>query len=108
MRAIYEVANRKHRIAYLLGYQCGLTPSDVVKITWNNLNIDFDTEERDFIPIDHTRNKTGEEGTIVLNPDLLHELRNEWLDQGKPDEGYILNFRGNKLQRARRFLYYET
>ena len=98
MRAIYEVANRKHRIAYLLGYQCGLTPTDVVKITWNNLNIDFESEERGFIPIDHTRNKTGEEGTIVLNPDLMHELRNEWIDQGKPEEGYILNFRGGKLQ----------
>ncbi len=98
MRAIYEVANRKHRIAYLLGYQCGLPPTDVVKITWANLNIDFDTEKRDFIPIDHTRNKTGEGGTIVLNPDLLHELRNEWVDRGKPDTGYILNFRGNKLQ----------
>lgn len=98
MRAIYEVANRKHRIAYLLGYQCGLTPTDVVKITWNNLNVDFDTEKRDYIPIDHTRNKTGEEGTIVLSPDIIHELKNEWLDQGKPEEGYILNFRGAKLQ----------
>jgi len=98
IRAIYEVANRKHRIAYLMGYQCGLAPTDVVKITWANLNIDFDTEQRDFIPIDHTRNKTDEEGTIVLNPDLLHELKNEWVDQGKPDTGHILNFRGNKLQ----------
>ncbi len=98
MRAIYEVANRKHRVAYLLGYQCGLSPSDTVKLTWNNLNIDFDSEIRDFIPIDHTRNKTGEEGTIVLSPDLLHELRNEWVDQGKPEEGYILNYRGAKLQ----------
>lgn len=98
MRGIYEVASRIHRIAYLFGYQCGLTHTDVVKISWNNLNIDFDTDERDFVPVDHTRNKTGEKGTIVLNSDLLHELKNKWLDQGKPEDGCILNFRGTKLQ----------
>ncbi len=98
IRAIYEAADRKTRIALLFGYQCGLAPVDVVKLTWSNLSIDFDKEERDFIPIEHHRSKTGEKGEIIINPDLMYLLSGEWLSQGKPTKGYILNYRGEEIQ----------
>jgi integrase len=98
IRAIYAIADRKTRIALLLGYQAGLAPVDCLKLTWSNLNIDFDTEDRDFISLEHHRSKTGVQGEIILNPDLLYILKAEWIAQRKPDEGYILQYRGAPLQ----------
>ena len=97
IRAIYGVADRKTRIALLFGYQCGLAPVDCVKLTWSNLNIDFDKETRKFIPLEHYRSKTGEKGEIIINPDLFHVLKGEWTAQGKPTQGYILHYRGEEL-----------
>lgn len=98
IKAIYSVMDRKARISLLLGYQSGLAPVDTVKLTWTNLNVDFDNNALEFIPIDHNRSKTGEEGTIILNPDIIHILKAEWTDQGKPKTGHILNYRGEPLQ----------
>jgi len=102
IKKMYAVADRKTRIALLFGYQCGLAPTDVIKLTWANLNIDYENEEREFIPVDHTRNKTGEQGTIIINPDLLRILKGEWVEQGRPDEGHILNYRGEPIKHSYR------
>ena len=92
VRLILDLSSNTESLAILLGYQAGLLPSDIVSLTWDRLNIDFMTETRDFIHVENMREKTGAVHVFILNPDLLHFLRSEWVEQGKPDTGYV--FRG--------------
>jgi len=94
LRLIIELAPNHQTLAILFGYQCGLAPSDIVSLTWERLNIDFETEKRDFIHVENQREKTGALHVFILNPDLLHYLRSHWIDAGKPSSGWI--FEGYK------------
>jgi hypothetical protein len=79
-------------LAILLGYQAGLLPSDIVSLTWDRLNLDFSKEVREFIHVENMRDKTGAVHVFILNPDLLYFLRVQWVEQGKPETGWV--FRG--------------
>ena len=91
IRLILELASNQQKLAILLGYQCGLLPSDIVSLTWEKLNLDWD-DERDFIHVENMREKTGAKHVFVLNPDLFHYLRAHWVDIEKPESGWV--FRG--------------
>ena len=84
IRLILELANNQQKLAILFGYQCGLLPSDIVSLTWDRLNLDWD-DERDFIHVENMREKTGAKHVFILNPDLFHYLRTHWVDSEKPD-----------------------
>jgi len=73
----------------LFGYQCGLVPADIVTLTWERMNLDFETDQREFIYVENVRKKTGALHVFVLNPDLLHYLKAHWLDSGKPTSGWV-------------------
>lgn len=88
-RAIFEVTDLKGKVSTLLGYQCGLATGDVAKISWNNLNIDFGKENREFIHVVQAREKTNVKHLIVLGPDLLYNLKQLWMRQDKPKSGYL-------------------
>jgi len=94
MRLIIELGNNQQTLAILFGYQCGLVPADIVTLTWERLNLDFETEQRDFIYVENVREKTGALHVFVLNPDLLHYLKAHWTDSGKPTSGWV--FQGYK------------
>ena len=94
VKLILELANNTESLAILLGYQAGLLLSDIVSLTWDRLNIDFMNEERSFIHVDNVREKTKALHVFILNPDLLHFLRNQWIEQDRPDSGWV--FRGYK------------
>jgi len=94
LRLIIELADNQQASAILFGYQCGLTPSDVVSLTWDRLNIDFEQEKREFIHVEAVRDKTGVDHVIILNPDILHFLKAHWLASEKPSTGWI--FEGYK------------
>ncbi len=94
VRLILDLANNVESLAILLGYQAGLLPSDIVSLTWDRLNIDFETETREFIHVENMREKTGALHVFILNPDLLHFLRIQWVEQGKPETGWV--FQGYK------------
>jgi integrase len=89
VRLILDLASHTESLAILLGYQAGLLPSDIVSLTWDRLNIDFETETRDFIHVENMRDKTKAVHVFILNPDLLHFLRSQWIEQGKPDTGWV-------------------
>jgi len=90
IRLILELANNQQKLAILLGYQCGLLPSDIISLTWEKLNLDWD-DERDFIHVENMREKTGAKHVFVLNPDLFHYLRAHWVDFEKPDSGWVFS-----------------
>jgi len=94
IRLIIDLASHTESLAILLGYQAGLLPSDIVSLTWDRLNIDFETETRDFVHVENMRDKTKAVHVFILNPDLLHFLRSQWIEQGKPDTGWV--FKGYK------------
>jgi integrase len=94
IKLILELANNTESLAILLGYQAGLSPSDIVSLTWDILNIDFENEERNFIHVKNIREKTKALHVFILNPDLLHFLRNQWIEQNKPESGWV--FKGYK------------
>ena len=94
VRLILDLASNLESLAILLGYQAGLLPSDIVTLTWERLNLDLDNEERDFIHVENMRDKTGALHVFILNPDLLHFIRIQWIEQGKPDGGWV--FKGYK------------
>ena len=96
IRLIIELAPNHQTLAILFGYQCGLVPSDIVSLTWERLNIDFENEKREFIHVENQREKTGALHVFILNPDILHYLRAHWIDMGKPSSGWI--FEGYKGQ----------
>ena len=112
VRAIIELANNVDRLAITLSYQTGLMPIDIVGLTWTQLNIDFNTEVRDFVYVENTRQKTHALHLIVLSPDALAGLKAEWIAQGEPTTGYVFQSRknpGKPLQSqsiARRFKDY--
>lgn len=89
MRLVIELGANHQTLAILFGYQCGLVPADIVSLTWERLNIDFDTEEREFIHVENQREKTGALHIFILNPDLLHYLKAHWIDSGKPSSGWV-------------------
>ena len=89
MRLIIELGNNQQTLAVLFGYQCGLVPADIVTLTWERLNLDFESEQRDFVYVENVREKTGALHVFILNPDLLHYLKAQWLDSGKPTSGWI-------------------
>ena len=89
MRLIIELGNNQQTLSILFGYQCGLVPADIVSLTWERLNLDFETEQRDFIYVENVREKTGALHVFVLNPDLLHYLKAHWTDSGKPTSGWV-------------------
>jgi integrase len=98
VRAVIELSKNYESVAYLLGFQCGLLPSDITNLTWDKIAIDFDNNERDFVHVENTREKTGATHIFVITPDILHFLKNVWLEQGKPTEGYIFTGNtGNKM-----------
>ncbi|MCW4048856.1 MAG: site-specific integrase [Candidatus Bathyarchaeota archaeon] len=98
IRLIIELATNQQTLAILLGYPCGLVPADVVSLTWDRLNIDFEKEKREFIHVENVREKTGALHVFVLNPDLLHYLRAQWIDAGKPVTGWIFKgYKGNSM-----------
>lgn len=90
IRLILELANNQQKLAILLGYQCGLLPSDIISLTWERLNLDWD-DERDFIHVENMREKTGAKHVFVLNPDLLHYLRLHWVDIEMPNSGWVFS-----------------
>jgi integrase len=94
VRLILDLSSNLESLAILLGYQAGLLPTDIIGLTWDRLNIDFDSEERDFIHVENVRDKTGALHVFILNPDLLYFLRTQWIDQDKPTGGWI--FKGYK------------
>ena len=89
MRLIIELGNNQQTLAILFGYQCGLVPADIVSLSWERLNLDFETEQRDFIYVENVREKTGALHVFVLNPDLLHYIKAHWVDSDKPTSGWI-------------------
>jgi integrase/FtsZ-binding cell division protein ZapB len=98
IRLIIELAPNHQTLTILFGYQCGLTPSDIVSLTWERLNIDFENEKRDFIHVENQREKTGALHVFILNPDLLHYLRAHWTDTGKPSSGWIFEgYKGSSM-----------
>ncbi len=104
VRQIVKVADRRARIAILMGYQAGLAPVDIAKLSWANLSLDFEgiaqkPSYEQFSYVEHERSKTSESGIIVISPDLFAFLYAEWLDQGKPtDSTRIINYRGEPIQ----------
>lgn len=98
IRLIIELAPKHQTLAILLGYQCGLAPSDIVSLTWERLNLYFETEKRDFIHVENQREKTGALHVFILNPDILHYLRAHWIDLGKPSSGWIFEgYKGHSM-----------
>ncbi len=98
MRLIIELGNNQQTLAILFGYQCGLVPADIVTLTWERLNIDFESEEREFIHVENVREKTGALHVFILNPDLLHYLRAHWIDMGKPSSGWVFEgYKGSSM-----------
>lgn len=98
MRLIIELAPNHQTLAILLGYQCGLAPSDIVSLTWERLNIDFENEKREFIHVENQREKTGALHVFILNPDILHYLRSHWIDMGKPSSGWVFEgYKGSSM-----------
>ena len=98
MRLIIELGNNQQTLAILFGYQCGLVPADIVTLTWDRLNIDFEFEEREFIHVENVREKTGALHVFILNPDLLHYLRAHWIDTGKPTSGWVFEgYKGSSM-----------
>ncbi|MCK4583423.1 tyrosine-type recombinase/integrase [Candidatus Bathyarchaeota archaeon] len=98
MRLIIELGNNQQTLAILFGYQCGLVPADIVSLTWERLNIDFESEEREFIHVENVREKTGALHVFILNPDLLHYLRAQWIDTGKPRSGWVFEgYKGSSM-----------
>ena len=98
IRLIIELAPNHQTLAILLGYQCGLAPSDIVSLTWERLNLYFETEKRDFIHVENQREKTGALHVFILNPDILHYLRAHWIDLGKPSSGWIFEgYKGHSM-----------
>ena len=93
VKAIIELSKNYEAVAYLLGFQCGLLPSDITNLTWDKIAIDFENKERDFVHVENTREKTGATHIFIITPDILHFLKNVWIEQGKPTEGYV--FTGN-------------
>ena len=53
-------------------------------LTWERLNLDWETVQRGFVYVENVREKTGALHVFVLNPDLLHYLKAHWVDLGKP------------------------
>lgn len=100
IKSIYHASDLRGKTALLFGCQNGLINSDVVKITWNKLNLNWDDIDyyTDFYVVDHKRVKTDVEGKMVLGPDLLYDLKQLWLQNDKPSSGYVLNYRGSKLK----------
>ncbi|MBU1037416.1 hypothetical protein KKF32_05365 [Patescibacteria group bacterium] len=100
IKSIYHASDQRGKIAILLGCQNGLTNSDTVKITWDKLNLNWDGVDfyTDFYVVDHKRVKTDVSGKMVLGPDMLYNLKQLWLQNDKPNSGYVLNYRGNKLK----------
>lgn len=89
MRLIIELGNNQQTLAILFGYQCGLVPADIVSLTWERLNLDFESEQRDFVYVENVREKTGALHVFIVNPDLLHYLKAHWLDSGRPSSGWV-------------------
>jgi len=89
IRLIIELAPNHQTLAILFGYQCGLSPTDIVSLTWENLNIDFETEQREFIHVDNTRDKSDIDHVFIINPDLFNYLKARWIDSEKPTSGWI-------------------
>ncbi len=111
VRLIVQQANVIDSLAITISYQTGLMPVDIVGLTWNQINIDFENEVRDFVFVESIRQKTKALHLIVLSPDVLHLLKAEWMAQGKPTEGYVFTGQvaGTALQSqsiARRFKDY--
>jgi integrase len=92
VQLILQLANRTDNLAIILSYQTGLMPVDIVGLTWNQINIDFENEIRDFVFVENVRQKTKALHLIVLSPDAIAGLKSEWVAQGKPTTGYV--FRG--------------
>ena len=98
VRLIIELAPNHQTLAILLGYQCGLLPSDIISLTWERLNIDFENEKREFIHVENQREKTGALHVFILNPDLLHYLKAHWTDMGKPLSGWVFEgYKGSNM-----------
>ena len=90
IKEMFSIADLETRTAILLGYHNGLNTGDVAKITWSNINLDFDDIDiNGFYHLEHMRGKTGVEHIIVAGPDLLYCLKSIWIAQGKPTEGYV-------------------
>jgi len=106
MRLIIELGNNQQTLMTLFGYQCGLVPADIVSLTWERLNIDLETEQRDFIYVENVREKTGALHVFILNPDLLHYLKAHWLDSGKPSSGWIFEGYQGTSMTPRNLNYY--
>ena len=106
MRLIIELADNQQALAILFGYHCGLTPTDVVSLTWDRLNVDFEHEKREFIHVEAVRDKTGVDHVIILNPDLLHFLKSHWMAQDKPVTGWIFEGYNDTAMNRRNLNYF--
>ena len=90
LREIYAVADSETRCALLWGYHNGLNTGDVAKLTWKNINLNFDEINiNEFYYLEHMRSKTGVEHIVVCGPDLLYCLKSMWIAQGRPKDGYL-------------------
>ena len=89
VRLILQQANKQDTLAIMLCYQTGMMPVDIVGLTWNQINMHFDNEVRDFVFVENVRQKTKALHLIILSPDVLTALKAEWLAQGKPSAGYV-------------------
>jgi integrase len=89
IRSIIELSPNYQTLAILFGYQCGLSPTDIVSLTWENLNIDFETEKREFIHVENTRDKSNIDHVFIINPDLFNYLKALWINSGKLTSGWI-------------------
>jgi integrase len=106
MRLIIELADNQQALAILFGYHCGLTPTDVVSLTWDRLNVDFEQEKREFIHVEAVRDKTGVDHVIILNPDILHFLRAHWLARDKPSTGWVFEGYNDTAMNRRNLNYF--
>ena len=106
LRLIVEIADNQQALAILFGYHCGLTPTDIVSLTWDRLNIDFEQEKREFIHVDSVRDKTGVDHVIILNPDILHFLKAHWLSKDKPSTGWIFEGYNDTAMNRRNLNYF--
>ena len=99
IRLMYDVADLEDRALLLVLYQLGLSPIDASKLRIEQLPINEETSETDFIYFELLREKTGVLTRTALNPELIHDLKALLRSRGWPKEGWVFeSSKGNRLE----------
>jgi integrase len=93
VRAMYQVATPEERAMLLFGYQLGLLPADISRLTVEQIPVDENTSPDDFIYFEIPREKTNVPIRTALNPELIHDYKTLLRLKGYPKSGYVFEAR---------------